>query len=259
MMSTWRLWHGVGGCVSRVSAVRGWLHRRWQRPFMRCACRRACVVTLLLAVAGLIWWSGAHRLVSKSAEGRIYRMADSVPQRKVALVLGCSRLGPSGLPNRYFTYRIAAAAELYKAGKVEYVLVSGDNHTRSYDEPTDMKEALMEAGVPENCIVCDYAGFSTFDSVIRAKAVFGEENFIIVSQPFHVRRALFVAHANGIEAIGYCARDVSLRGGIKTRIREQLAVMKAAADAYALEREPRFYGPRVMIGSPHSQVEYGLP
>ena len=112
---------------------------------------------------------------------------DAVPRRRAAVVMGCVRTLSNGLNNLYFSRRIDAAAELYKAGKVDCLIVSGDNHVKGYDEPSDMKESLAKAGVPADRIVCDYAGFRTLDTVVRAKKVFGLDSFIIVSQPDHVR------------------------------------------------------------------------
>jgi len=96
---------------------------------------------------------------------------------------------PVAEPNPFSEKRVAAAAELYRSGKIDYLLVSGDNHVRTYDEATDMKEALTQAGVPPEKIYCDFAGFRTLDSVVRAKEVFGETEITIVSQEFHNRRA----------------------------------------------------------------------
>jgi len=158
---------------------------------------------------------------------------------------------PNGLNNLYFSRRIDAAAELYKAGKVDCLIVSGDNHVKGYDEPSDMKESLVKAGVPADRIVCDYAGFRTLDTVVRAKKVFGLDSFIIVSQPDHVRRAVFTARGFGCDAYGYAAKDVNGRYSIKTTIREQLAKIAAVADV-VLRRSPKFLGPREPLPPPAS-------
>lgn len=115
----------------------------------------------------------ASSLIDRASSGRVYADLNLVPHRRAGLVLGCAERLGGGYLNPYFTTRIQAAADLYRAGKVDYLIVSGDNHRKSYDEPTDMKCALLRAGVPENRIFCDYAGFRTLDSVVRAKAVFG--------------------------------------------------------------------------------------
>jgi SanA protein len=126
----------------------------------------------------------------------------------VALVLGCSPTVGGGYTNPFFATRIQAAAELFRLGKVDYLLVSGDNRRRDYDEPSAMKEALVAAGVPQNRIYCDYAGRRTLDSVVRAGDVFGQGNIIVVSQEFHNQRAIFIAQHRGIDAIGFNAPDV---------------------------------------------------
>ncbi|HNX05333.1 MAG TPA: ElyC/SanA/YdcF family protein, partial [Opitutales bacterium] len=137
---------------------------------------------------------------------------------------------------------------IYRAGKVRYLLVSGDNHVAGYDEPSDMADALVAAGVPRSRIVLDYAGFSTLDSVVRAKAVFGQEKITIISQEFHNKRALFIARAHGIDAVACNARQPELVYGIRTMLREQLALVKTLADITILSRKPHFYGPPVFIG-----------
>ena len=201
-------------------------------------------VAIAVAVMVFAWGASAIAVYAVSS-GRVFDSAsmDAVPRRRVAVVLGCVRTLPNGLNNLYFSRRIDAAAELYKAGKVDCLIVSGDNHVKGYDEPSDMKESLMKAGVPADRIVCDYAGFRTLDTVVRAKKVFGLDSFIVVSQPDHVRPAVFTARGFGCDAYGYAAEDVNGRYSIKTTIREQLAKIAAVADVI-LRRSPKFLGPR---------------
>ncbi len=142
-----------------------------------------------------------------------------------------------------------AAFELWKNGKADYLLVSGDNHTASYDEPTQMMNALVRRGVPEIAIVRDFAGFRTLDSVVRAHRVFGERRFCIVSQKDHLMRAIYIAKQHGIEALGYAAKDVTLREGLRTKVREAFARLQAVLDVGVLSREPHFLGPTITIGS----------
>src|SRR5262249_52109358 len=144
--------------------------------------------------------------------------------------------------------RIQAAVELYGAGKIRYVLVSGDNGTRSYDEPTAIKRALVRRGVPEDRIVLDYAGFRTLDSVVRAHEVFGLERFTVISQRFQNVRAIFIARAQGVDAIGYDAPDVAGVGGLRTHAREVLARLWAVLDVRVLKTRPKYLGPRVPVG-----------
>lgn len=176
----------------------------------------------------------------------IYSSVDSVPQQKVGMVLGTSKLLKSGYPNLYFVYRIDAAAELFHSGKVTYLIVSGDNGSENYNEPEDMKNALVEKGVPEEKIILDYAGFRTFDSVIRAKEVFGQTSFIIISQKFHNQRAVYIARKNGIEAYGYNAKDVVKYGGLKTKAREYFARTNLFIDQF-IGKQPKFLGEKINI------------
>lgn len=171
----------------------------------------------------------------------VFSNIDQVPPAKVGLVLGCG-------PNIYFHYRIQAAVDLYKAGKIEYILVSGDNGSHYYDETSAMKNALLERGIPENRIVCDYAGFSTIDSVIRAREVFGQHSILFISQEFHVRRAIFIAHRKKMNATGFCAQEVERSIGARTLVREQFARVKTVLDLYLLNRRPRFIGEPILIG-----------
>ncbi len=188
-------------------------------------------------------------LVLSAAQGRLFAEATNVPDRRVALVLGCSKQLPDGRENRFFMKRINAAAQLYHAGKCPALIVSGDNSVKGYDEPTDMKEALVAAGVPAARIYCDYAGFRTLDSVVRAREVFGQTRVIIVSQRFHNERAVYLAGQRGVEAIGFNAADAQLPWLLrcKNQVRESLARVSAVLDAQVLGTKPRFLGPRVDI------------
>ena len=203
---------------------------------------------LLTALAGLAVW-GCDQWVRAAAAGRCHDRAEAVPPMDVALVLGCSpRI--QGRPNLFFTHRIEAASALFKTGRVKALLVSGDNGSRQYDEPTAMKAALVAAGVPAERIVCDYAGFRTLDSVVRAREVFGQSRFLVVSQHFHNERAIFLARRLGIEAVGLNAQDVPRRRALTTWLREYLARVQAVLDVTLLDTRPRFAGPPEPIRLP---------
>lgn len=188
-----------------------------------------------------------HVTVMRAASGRLFDAATAVPDQRVGLVLGCTKKLRGGWSNPFFTTRIRAAAELYRAGKASVLIVSGDNHHEGYDEPTDMKTALIEAGVPENKITCDYAGFRTLDSVVRAKKVFGQDRITIVSQPFHNERAIYLARCNGIDAIALNAQDVKFEWALKIYIREVFARVKAVLDVNVLHTQPHFLGEPVKV------------
>jgi len=164
-------------------------------------------------------------------------------------VLGCSRTLPDGRRNLYFITRMEAAVRLFEAGKVDYLIVSGDNHIKEYDEPTDMKLALADAGVPTNRIYCDYAGFRTFDSVVRAREVFGQSEVTVISQKFHNERAIYIAGRRSVDAIGYNAEDVRSIHSVRTMLREQAARVKTVLDVSLLRTKPKFLGPRVEVGT----------
>jgi SanA protein len=208
----------------------------------KCRAKLAALFLFIVAVpvAAILW---ADTVCRASAVGRIFRSADQIPQHQVGLVLGTGKTTPRGNPNLHFNQRIAAAAKLYHAGKVRYLLVSGDNHVASYDEPTDMRDALVAAGVPTNAITCDYAGFRTLDSVVRAKTVFGLQEFTIVTEAFHCPRALWIARQHGLEAVAFAAPDLSARWSARVKARESIARVWCAVDLYVLGRRPHFPGP----------------
>ena len=189
-------------------------------------------------------------VIEKSSAAFVSENSEKTPRKRVGLVLGCAPLRGNGSPNLYFRNRIAAAVELFNAGKVDYLLVSGDNHSSHYDEPTAMRDALVAGGVPAGRIVLDYAGFRTLDSVVRAKKVFGLSEFCVITQRDHAMRALYIARKNGIDAVGFAAVDVqTMRGGLRTKARESLARIVTLLDVHVLGRKPRFLGPAIEIGA----------
>ena len=210
--------------------------------------RRVLVLLLIVGVVtvGGLW--GSHAWVRAVSSGRCLADTALLPQVDVALVLGCSpKIGSR--PNMFYENRMEAAAALYRAGRVKALIVSGDNSTHQYDEPTAMKESLIALGVPAERIYCDYAGFRTLDSVVRAEAIFGQARFIIVSQRFHNERAVFLAQHHGLEAWGYNAQDVSHSIGLMTHLREYLARVNAVLGVTLLQTRPKFDGPKVEIHS----------
>lgn len=202
---------------------------------------------LLLAATALIWNLSASAILSHGAKGRLFDNAAQTPYRRVALVLGCSEKLGHGYINPFFENRIQAAAGLYHAHKTDYFIVSGDHHIATYDEPTAMKNHLIAEGVPADHIFCDYAGFRTVDSIIRARKIFGQTRITIVSQRFHNERALFLARHEGIDAIGFNAQDVSGVHAFSTYCRDQGSKMFALLDVYVFRTKPKFLGPPISI------------
>lgn len=210
--------------------------------------RKLRIVLALTASLSLLALLCAGPLIRKSSRGRTYADVSSIPYRKVGLLLGCSQRLADGRANLFFAYRVTAAARLFQAHKVDYLIVSGDNHVAGYDEPTDMKRALVRAGVPAERIYCDFAGFRTLDSIVRAREIFGQTNLTVVSQEFHNQRAIYIARHKGIDALGFNAREVDAFNSAGTRIREQFARVKTVLDVYLFRTRPKFLGPRVEIG-----------
>ncbi len=172
---------------------------------------------------------------------------NKVEDFKVGLVLGTSKYTSQGRINLFYKYRLQAATELYNSGKICKILVSGDNGNYSYNEPRMMFQDLVDAGIPSSDIFLDYAGFRTFDSVIRANKVFNQTSFLIISQQFHNERAVFIAKKNGINAKAYNAKGVSFKFSPKTVIREKLARVKAVLDVHLLGTSPKFLGKKEVI------------
>lgn len=199
----------------------------------------------LLGVAGVLFSVGlifyADHAAIEAAEGKLFDEVAKVPRTDVALVFGCNKTF-QGRKNLYFKHRIEAAADLWKAGRVKCFIVSGDNHSHDYNEPQDMKDALIEAGVPEAKIVCDYAGLRTLDSVVRAKEIFGVEKVILISQKFHNERAAYLAESVGLEVVGLNAQSVTGPAARKTDSREKLARVKMWLDVNVLKTDPKFLG-----------------
>jgi SanA protein len=211
---------------------------------------RAVLYLLLgLGAAGLLvvllsWL--AERSLVREADARSTSDVTRVHSAKVALVLGTAPIGPEGGPNRYLVYRLDAAAALWHAGKVEYLLVSG-HRDGGYDEPTAMRDGLMARGVPAAAIYRDFGGDRTRDSVLRARDVYGQKELVIVSQRFHVGRALFIACHGGIDAWGFDARDVESAYSIITELRRFPSALIAYLEL--LSRPPiRADSPTISIG-----------
>ena len=186
------------------------------------------------------------RWIDYRASGKTYDTVEKIPKNKVGLVLGTAKWLMNGQINLYYTLRINAAVTLYESGKIDYILISGDNGTTTYDEPSDFKNDLIKRGIPEERIFLDYAGFRTLDSVVRAKEIFGQTSLTVISQKFHNQRAIYLAQNQGINAVAFNAKDVSGKYGLKTRLREYFARVNASFDV-VFNTNPKFLGDKIDI------------
>jgi len=198
-------------------------------------------VGFLIAVA-FLFTVGANIWVILTTKDRVFLDEQYISSKNVALVLGTSKKLMGGEENPFFTNRIESAALLFHAGKIRHFILSGDNNTKYYNEPLDMKLALLAKGVPEKSITLDYAGFRTLDSVIRCKEIFGQQRITIVTQKFHSYRALFISDYYDLDAEVFATENVPLLQSAKVLFRELLARPKAVLDLYLLQKDPKFLG-----------------
>ena len=201
--------------------------------------RHARRVVAVLFVAGLgmllslilvcnIWIITATR-------SRVFYNIASLPVHRDALVLATGRFMEKGRINQHFVRRVEAAAALYRAGKIQRLILSGD---KAHDEPMELKRALLDRGVPESALVLDNYGLRTLDSVVRARDVFRCGDLTIVSERFHDFRALFLSRYYGVNAVAYAPPDLPFRWMIRSSVRESLARVKAVLDLYVLKTKP---------------------
>ena len=204
------------------------------------------ITFLILIVLGILFTFWANHTIEYATDDYVTSRITKLPNEKVGLVLGTSKSLRNGNKNPYFFNRIEAAEELFKSGKIKYIIVSGDNPTKYYNEPEDMQNELIARGIPKTKIFLDFAGLRTLDSVVRAKEIFGQTSYIIISQRFHNERAVFLAQKKGIEAYGYNAKDVGKKAGFKTNVREYFARVKVFWDLF-FGVDPKFGGSKVII------------
>ena len=206
--------------------------------------RRFARLTLLALViaAGLAVGAIEARLWA-AARGAVYREVAATPQRRVAIVFGAQVL-PGGRPSNALAYRLDAAIALYHAGKVERLLMTGDHGTPDYDEPGAMRAYAVARGVPDEAIAVDYAGFRTYDGCYRARAVFGVDEALLVTQAYHLPRALYTCSGLGVRAIGFEARPFVGPAARAARWREHPARWVAWWQVAVTRPEPRYIGPR---------------
>jgi SanA protein len=220
--------------------------RRWPRL------SKVAIGGSMVLVAVVI---GANAYILLSTDGEATGNVADVPHAQVAIVPG-ALVQPNGKMSAMLVDRVRQADALWKAGKVDRILVSGDHHTWAYDEPDTMRKALIADGVPARVIFEDHAGFDTWATMVRARSIFGVTNAVVVTQGFHMPRALYLADAAGIDSTGLTA-DMHQWGyqGRKSEVREVLSRVKAIADT-TLDT-PAIGGKKIPISGDDGRVSWG--
>jgi SanA protein len=202
---------------------------------------------LVLVILSIVFLIGCNVWIVKSTENKVFSDFTKLPDHRVALVLGTSHRSIGGGPNPFFDNRIKTASLLYRLGKIDHFILSGDNRTKFYNEPIEMQKALIKEGVPSTAITLDFAGLRTLDSVVRSQAIFGQNKLTIITQSFHSYRALFISEYYNIDAVAMVAEEPGLEHSIKVRLREYLARTKAVLDLYVFKTAPRYLGEKEKI------------
>ena len=208
----------------------------------------ALMMCMILAVTGVSSILGLNAYVKSVSGGNILRPEDAKMLEDVdcILVLGCL-VKDDGVPSDMLADRLKRGIELYEQGAAPKILMSGDHGRADYDEVNAMKRVAMEAGVPSTDVFMDHAGFSTYESIYRAKEVFGTDKIIIVTQEYHLYRALFIAERLGVEAYGVNADLRTYRGQTARDVREILARCKDFGNTI-FKPEPTYLGEMIPIG-----------
>ncbi len=214
--------------------IRKLLHRyRWH-----------CIVLGMVLLAGFIPYLSSLYVQLITTRWR-YETTQQVPLEPVAIVFGAG-VWADGTPTPMLADRISAAAELYRLGRVQKLLMTGDNSTTYYDEVTAMKRYAIDLGVPDAAITLDYAGFSTYESCYRARDIFGIKKAVLVTQRFHLPRAVYTCRQLGVDAVGLATPDWEIYGHKRIyyyTLREMLASVKALLEVHVLRPLPTFLGP----------------
>lgn len=200
------------------------------------------ILLLVLLICSNLW-------VVLATQQHVFNNVDSIPHRSVALVLGTSNRLTDGSPNPFFTNRIETAYQLFIGGKVDHIIVSGDNRSRFYNEPVAMRNALIKRGVPSSVITLDFAGLRTLDSIVRCKEIFGQDSVTIITQSFHSYRALFISQYYDMDAVVLVADEPGSWQSTKVIARELLARPLAILDLYIFKTSPRFLGDKEELNS----------
>ncbi len=205
---------------------------------------RILIIAIVLLLVAVI--ATTNYIVNTATEKQLFSDVNAIPKNKVGLLLGTAKYQDKArhIVNPYYQNRIDAAVALYMAGKIDFIIVSGDNSSAFYNEPALMKEDLIAKGVPEKRIYMDNAGFRTLDSILRCRDIFGEDHITIISQSFHNQRAIFIANHKNVTAVAFnAANGDSIWDEIS---REKLARVKMVLDLI-LNTQAKYYGERIEI------------
>jgi SanA protein len=209
--------------------------------------KKILIVSILVLILGAcVGIYICNSIIIDAAKSKLYSNTNEVPFRRVGLLLGTSPTIANGQINPFYENRVAAAGELIRTGKIKYLIISGDNGTKEYNEPESMRLDLIKLGIDSTVLYLDYAGFRTFDSIKRLKEIFGQDSVTVISQKFHNERAIYIATREGINAIGFNAKDISTRKGLRTELREKLARVKVFIDNWT-NAKPRYLGAKIII------------
>jgi SanA protein len=205
---------------------------------------RFLLLVILLSLAAVVY--GANYIVENSTRSQVYNSIDEIPKNRVGLMLGTAKYSDKAknIVNLYYQNRIDAAVALYMAGKIDFIIVSGDNSTDYYNEPRQMKQDLIARGVPANRIYMDNAGFRTLDSILRCRDVFGQTKFTIISQKFHNQRALYIANHKNLTTVAYNAQDGDSFWDMI--VREKMARVKMMLDLL-MNKQAKLYGDPIEV------------
>jgi len=203
-------------------------------------------IILILSVSLVLVVGTVHYVVNTATSRQIYNDINQIPKNRVGLLLGTAKYNDKSknIINQYYQHRIDAAVALYMAGKVDFIIVSGDNSTLYYNEPLLMKNDLIARGVPAKCIYMDNAGFRTLDSILRCRDVFGQTRFTIISQRFHNQRAVYIANHKNVQTVAFNAEDGDSFWDVA--IREKMARVKMMLDLL-LNKQAKLYGDNIEI------------
>jgi vancomycin permeability regulator SanA len=217
--------------------------------------KRLLIILCLAGIAGGLCFFAIQLIVVQSTKSYVLDNISDLPESDAIMVLG-ALVFSDGTPHPILQDRLDYAYEMYRHGKAPVILVSGDHGQTEYDEVNAMREYLEQRGVPREDIFMDHAGFNTYDSMYRAKEIFGVGSLLISTQEFHIGRAVYIARGLGIDAVGYPCEDKERYALRRLRLRESLARVKAVWDVL-IKRNPRFLGDAIPVSGGDGTVTAG--